>query len=138
MLEGLLGSFVNTVVAGVFSLTGASGGLATGVGIPADLGQDPIAYVETLIDAPLAGADVYAAAGLPGIETGALLATGDYEEPTIVGAGAYIPLTDSLYSVPGGQVPLMLATSTLNTIGATLGSVLYGLPINILGGAPLL
>lgn len=138
MLEGLLGSLANTVVAGVFSVVGASGGLATGVGLPADVGRDPIAFVDTLIDSPLAGAEVFAAAGLPGVETFALVATGDYEEPTVIGADAYIPLADGLYSVPGGQVPLMLATSALNTIGATIGSVLSGLPLNILGGVPLL
>jgi hypothetical protein len=138
MLDGLFGSIVNTVLTGAFSLAGVSGGLATGVGIPADLGQGPIAIVDTLIDSPLAGAEVFTAAGLPGIETFAVLATGDYEEPTVVAADAYVPLTDNLYSIPGGQVPLMLATSTLNTIGATVGSVLSGLPLNILGGVPLL
>lgn len=136
MLDGLLGSIVNASLTGAFSLAGISGGLATGVGIPTDLAQGPIAIVDTLIDSPLAGAEVFSAAGLPGVETFAVLATGDYEEPTVVVADAYVPLTDSLYLVPGGQVPLQLATSTLNTIGAIVGSVLSGLPI--LGGGPLL
>ena len=138
MLDGLLSSIVNTCLTAAFSVAGVSGGLASGVGIPADLGQSPVAIVDTLIDSPLAGAEVFTAAGLPGIETFAVLATGDYENPTIVAADAYVPLTDNLYLIPGGQVPLMLANSTLNTIGATVGSVLSGLPVNILGGGSLL
>jgi len=78
MLDGLLGSIVNTCLTAAFSVAGVSGGVASGVGIPADLGQSPVAIVDTLIDSPLAGAEVFTAAGLPGVETFAVLATGDY------------------------------------------------------------